>query len=91
MPLFEIGQVVITPAVLEAAERNQTGIGVYLEKHCSGDWGTVDKADADANDYAVSKGDRRIMSAYKLPDETAIWIITEWDHSVTTILLPEEY
>lgn len=91
MPRFEIGQVVITPGVLDAAERNQMGMGIYLEKHYNGDWGIVDKADGDANDYAVSKGDRRIMSAYRLPDNTLIWIITEWDHETTTILLPEEY
>ena len=25
------------------------------------------------------------------PDGTKVWIITEWDRSVTTVLLPEEY
>ena len=33
----------------------------------------------------------RVLSAYLLDDETKIWIITEWDRSATTILLPEEY
>ena len=31
------------------------------------------------------------FSAYELRDGTRIWIITEADRSVTTILLPEEY
>jgi hypothetical protein len=26
-----------------------------------------------------------------LDDNIKIWIITEWDRSVTTVLLPEEY
>jgi hypothetical protein len=30
-------------------------------------------------------------SSYELRDGTRIWIITEADRSVTTILLPEEY
>jgi len=34
---------------------------------------------------------RRVFSAYELRDGTRIWIITEADRSVTTILLPEEY
>jgi hypothetical protein len=33
----------------------------------------------------------RVFSAYELLDGTCIWIITEADRSVTTILLPEEY
>jgi len=28
---------------------------------------------------------------YRLSDDTRIWIITEADRSMTTILLPEEY
>jgi hypothetical protein len=32
----------------------------------------------------------RVFSAYELRDGTRIWIITEADRSVTTILLPEE-
>jgi hypothetical protein len=47
----------------------------------------VDKA---ANEAAVEHG-FRILSAYRLADDTRIWIITEADRSVTTILLPEEY
>jgi hypothetical protein len=33
----------------------------------------------------------RIVSAYKLETDLKVWIITEWDRSATTILLPEEY
>jgi hypothetical protein len=42
------------------------------------------------NPRAVREG-RRVFSAYELPDGTRIWIITEADRSMTTILLPEEY
>jgi len=43
-----------------------------------------------ANLHAVRDG-TRVFSAYELRDGTRIWIITESDRSVTTILLPEEY
>jgi hypothetical protein len=33
----------------------------------------------------------RLLSAYHLKDGTKIWIITEWDRSATTVLLPEDY
>jgi len=33
----------------------------------------------------------RLLSSYQLTDTEKIWIITEADRSVTTLLLPEEY
>ena len=32
-----------------------------------------------------------MMSAYKIETGLKVWVITEWDRSVTTILLPEDY
>ena len=55
----------------------------------AGDRGDVDADDRRANDRAVRAGDR-VLSAY----QTAVgrvWLITEWDRSATTLLLPEEY
>jgi hypothetical protein len=31
------------------------------------------------------------MFAYKPETDVKVWVITEWDWSVTTILPPEEY
>jgi hypothetical protein len=61
-----------------------------LDKHLSGDWGSVCKEDAATNDDAVQHGDR-ILSSYQIGERVRIWLITEWDRSVTTILLPSEY
>jgi hypothetical protein len=33
----------------------------------------------------------RIFSAYQITTNLRVYVITEWDRSVTTILLPEEY
>ena len=60
-----------------------------LARHFSGDWGTVDQADAEANNYALTEGER-ILSAYMLND-IKIWIITEGDRSASTVLFPQEY
>jgi hypothetical protein len=46
--------------------------------------------DARANDLARECGER-VLSAYRLPDGTKFWIITEADRVSTCILLPEEY
>jgi hypothetical protein len=47
-------------------------------------------ADMKANAEALKEG-TRLLSAYHLRDGVKIWVITEWDRSVTTALLPEEY
>jgi hypothetical protein len=61
-----------------------------LARHANGDWGEVNEHDRQANDYASEHG-LRVLSAYTLRTGQKIWIITEADRSMTTILLPEEY
>lgn len=90
-----LGQVLVTSGAMEAVEA--TGVPPpllihgLLVLHASGRWGEVDAEDAKANDEALmNRG--RILSAYDLPETgTRVWVITEWDRSVTTILLPSEY
>jgi hypothetical protein len=85
---FELGQTVITAAALEAL--SSLAVLEGLERHAAGDWGDVHAEDALANDRALLGGGR-LVSAYRSPDGTKFWIITEADRSVTTILLPEDY
>jgi hypothetical protein len=33
----------------------------------------------------------RLLSSYVLPDGQTVWVITEWDRSSTTFLLPGDY
>lgn len=93
---FCLGQLVATPAALEALQRNNVNGHAYISRHAARDWGVLSDEDAYMNDMAVEDGSR-ILSAYLLPDETKIWIITdaevdeEHTREVTTILLPEDY
>lgn len=90
-PLFSLGTVVATPGALDLMDRNAVNATHLLEKHQCGHWGeTLTPEDAQANDAAVKNGGR-ILSAFILPDGEKIWIISEWDRSVTTILRPEDY
>jgi hypothetical protein len=89
-PKFDLGSVVATPGALEALEQNRTNPAQLIARHLSGDWGDLDMEDKRLNDSAVKAGGR-ILSSYILPDGSKIWIITEWDRSYTTLLLPSEY
>jgi hypothetical protein len=62
----------------------------YIVRHMNLDPGSLGAEDQLANLQAVRDG-TRVFSAYELRDGTRIWIITEADRSVTTILLPDEY
>lgn len=87
---FLLGQVVATPGALRAlSEAGQTP-HEFLSRHIVGDWGEVDQEDQKENELSLARG-FRILSAYRLRDQTKIWIITEADRSATTLLLPEEY
>ena len=96
MSKFELGQTVMTRGVADALSENPDFMGFVIEsleryKEC--DWGEMADEDKALNDAAVKNGDDRILAAYKNGGPTAwkIWIITEWDHSATTILFPDEY
>jgi hypothetical protein len=58
--------------------------------HKHGDWGELPPEDVAANEWAVLEGSR-VFSAYRTRLDETLWVITEWDRSVTTLLLPEEY
>lgn len=90
MPKLNLGLVVQTPGAAAALAANRVNPGILLARYVQGDWGDVSPGDRLANDTACLNGSR-VLAAYVLPDGTKLWIITEWDRSVTTLLLPEEY
>jgi len=98
-PLFELGQLCYTPGAQGVMKRYQVNPFQLLSLHVTGDWGDLCAEDAESNNNALKEGSR-IFSAYVLPPPLSegqslapakVWIITEADQSVTTILLPEEY
>jgi len=50
----------------------------------------LSEEDRRENDYSLEHG-FRFLSAYRTQSGDKLWIITESDRSVTTLLLPEEY
>jgi len=87
---FALGRVVATPGALRALEKAEQAPDVFLDQHVNGDWGDVPDADKQENEVAVEQG-VRILSAYTTSAGDRIWVLTDADRSVTTILLPHEY
>ena len=84
-----LGRIVATPGALEVlAEAGEEPLR-YLTRHASGDWWDLDAHDRRENERSLKHG-WRILSSYPVGGKT-VWVITEADRSVTTILFPEEY
>lgn len=89
-PLFDMGHLCATPSALEALERNEQAPATFLFRHVTGDWLDMSINDITTNENAAREGGR-VFSSYRLKDGSKLWIITEADRSVTTLLLPSEY
>ena len=85
-----LGQIVATPGALQALQESQQSPMEFLSRHHQGDWGDVCINDWNANDQDLKDGNR-LLSAYRTNKDVKLWVITEWDRSATTILLPNEY
>ena len=88
---FHLGQVVVTSSIQALIDKNQgfyTKVFVAIRRHSLGDWGDGSDKDKKTNETALQE-DERLFSVYKSDPE--IWIITERDRSVTTVLFPEDY
>jgi hypothetical protein len=88
--IVPLGKIVATPSALEVIEDSGQFSLDFIKRHQKGDWGEISSEDWELNDLALECGDR-LLSCYTTKSGNRIWIITEADRSVTTLLLPEEY
>lgn len=90
---FDLGQMVMTSGVADrCAEdtRFSPFVLTSLGRHARGDWGNLSEEDKAENEFSLGKR-LRLLSAYEAEELPKIWIITEADRSVTTVLFPDEY
>jgi len=90
---FPLGRLMITRGVNDlVADNKEFALFVLnsLQRHARGDWGDLSEEDKKENEYSLNQH-LRLLSAYERPPLPKIWIITEADRSLTTVLFPEEY
>lgn len=88
---FETGEILFSRGVyaqMETSNDFAQFVLSSLERHKKEDWDDMSIDDQMLNDHAVHF-EQRIFASYQ--GKNKIWIITEWNRSVTTILLPYEY
>ena len=87
--LFSLGKLVATPGAMALLDRAQSSGLDHVLRHVTGDFGDLCAEDIETNREAIRLGSR-VLSSYEVDGEK-LWIITEADRLVTTLLLPEEY
>jgi hypothetical protein len=88
-PLFPLGDVYLS-AGAAALELDPAVIDRLLNRHHCGDWGDLGEDDKRANDLDLKEGGRLLWSRYDT-EAGSFYVITEWDRSMTTLMLREEY
>ena len=91
---FKIGKLVATRGIydrMSSDKKFKTFVDASFDRYINCDWGDTCDEDKELNEDALKNGER-ILAVYTYPEtKEKIWIITEWDRSVTTILFPSEY
>jgi hypothetical protein len=86
-----MGQIAVTTGAditLAQVERHPVQL---LARHVAGDWGDLVEDDIDQNEQALNPDHpTRLFSRYQIDDEI-IYVISEWDRSITTVLRSDEY
>lgn len=91
-----LGRLVMTASVA-ALVREQPALarmmGVWLARHARNDCPTLSDEDRAANAWSITAGER-VLTSWPLgseDDAERVWILTEWDRSQTTVMLPSDY
>jgi hypothetical protein len=84
-----LGRLYFTQGVMELVELHGGEVVDCVLRHARGDWGIVGQQDKELNDRALVRGER-LLSSYVIAD-WKLYVITEWDRSLTTVMLADEY
>lgn len=87
---FPLGQMVMTQGAATALDEANQSPFEFLNRHQRGDRGNVCEEDRRENELSLAQG-FRLLSVYRTKAGVKLYVITEYDRSATTILLPSEY
>lgn len=94
MQAFELGELVMSRAVHNSTKESgafSEYVWDNIRRFARQDWGDLDEEDTARNHKALSSEvPGQILAIYKHEEHPTIWIITEADRSLTTVLFPNE-
>lgn len=87
---FQLGRIFLTPGAIDALEESGESAQTFISRHARLEQGELSDSDHRENLFSVSR-QLRIFSAFRTKQDIKLWVITEADRSVTTVLLPSDY
>jgi hypothetical protein len=87
---FELGSIVWTPAAADVMHRGYHVPQEFLIRHVNGDFGDLDPHDRWVNLQSIEERGR-VLSSYQTSRQERLWIITDANWQVTTLLRPQDY
>lgn len=94
IPKFELGKLALTRALNDDVAGNISiakFVNDSLKKYVRMDWGDCGEEDSKFNNSAIQNGGSRILAKYSHSKFGDIYIITEYDRSITTMLYTGDY
>ena len=85
-PRFGLGQPMITRNALSALTHEE--VIAALGRHVAGDWGDVDRLGYQANEFGLENHGTLVSAFFSSQAGTRFFVVTDWDRSQTTVLLP---
>ncbi|MCA9950434.1 MAG: hypothetical protein KDE48_12365 [Anaerolineales bacterium] len=81
-----LGRIIVTSRAQAAIKAYHLDRSRLLRQHAGGLWGQPDNKTVQDTEFVTSS----VLTSYSMPSGE-LWIKTEFDPQVTTILLPEEH
>ncbi|HEY2893773.1 MAG TPA: hypothetical protein VGJ16_06160 [Pirellulales bacterium] len=82
--LFDVGEIVITPAAIAALESSGQTLSEVLARHSSGDWGEVSAAVRLVNERGLTEY-FNLQSCYSICEGQHLVVVTNGERTLTTI------
>lgn len=97
--MLDPGKPMMTSGINKAIQRNPDFLEFLrrsMRRFLNGDWGDVTDVDRRKNNQALLDGKEAILGMYDIPRWASrkpgvVWILREWDGSMTTVMFPYEY
>ncbi len=87
-PLFPLGRVQVTARARTSVPPCE--LTEALVRHMRGHW-TGDLNETGQLRFPFALDGCRVLGTYRSPNGRRVWMITEADRSLTTVMLPEEF
>ena len=89
MGQFSLGKFHLTSKAITALTQAAQPLEQLLARHENGDWGDSSAGETQDNEESLLQG-RRLRSVYTLKTGVRVQVITNWNRTLTTILLDSE-